>query len=140
MDRMSWLFREPPHDPALAAVLRDLEAESPGGDADVLRSRIVNAAAPKLIQLRSPAPRWWEWISHWMPVALPVGLAVSLAAGLLLPSAGDLVNVASSSADAGADSTLVIAAFSEGSAGGELAGHLVAPASGDWLFEQAVSR
>lgn len=137
---MSWLFREPPHDPALAAALRGLETESLGGNADVLRRRIVNAAAPKLRQLRSPAPRWWEWISHWMPVALPVGLAVSLAAGLLLPSAGDLVNVASSSADAGADSTLVIAAFSEASAGGELAAHLVAPASGDWLFEQAVSQ
>jgi len=137
---MSWLFREPSHDPALAAALRGLEAESPGGDADVLRGRIVSAAAPKLRQLRSPAPRWWEWISHWMPVALPIGLAVSLAAGLLLPSAGDLVNVASSSADAGADSTLVIAAFSEVSAGGELAAHLVAPAGGDWLFEQAASR
>jgi hypothetical protein len=137
---MSWLFREPSHDPALAAALRGLEAESPGGDTDGLRRRIVSAAAPKLRQLRSPAPRWWEWISRWMPVALPVGLAVSLAAGLLLPSAGDLVNVASSSADAGADSTLVIAAFSEASAGGELAAHLVAPASGDWLFEQAVSQ
>jgi hypothetical protein len=137
---MSWLFREPPHDPALAAALRGLEAESPSGDADFLRRRIMSAAAPKLRQLRSPAPRWWEWISRWMPVALPVGLAVSLAAGLLLPSSGDLANVASSSSDAGADSTLVIAAFSEASAGGELAAHLVAPASGDWLFEQAVSQ
>jgi hypothetical protein len=137
---MSWLFPEPPHDPTLAAALRGLEAESASVDADILRRRIVAAAAPTLRQLRSPAPRWWEWISHWMPVALPVGLAVSLAAGFLLPSAGDLVNVASSSADAGADSTLVIAAFSEASAGGELAAHLVAPASGDWLFEQAVSQ
>ena len=140
MDRMSWLFREPSQDPALAAALRGLEAESPSGDEDVVRRKIVSTAAPKLRQLRSPAPRWWEWISHWMPVALPVGLALSLAAGLLLPSAGDLVNVASSGADAGADSTLVIAAFSEASAGGELAGHLIAPASGDWLFEQAVSQ
>ena len=137
---MNWLFREPPHDPALGAALRGLEARSPRGDDDVLRRRIISAAAPKLRQLRSPAPRWWEWISHWMPVALPVGLAVSLATGLLLPSAGDLVNVASSGAEAGADSTLVIAAFSETSAGGELAAHLVAPASGDWLFEQAASQ
>jgi hypothetical protein len=137
---MSWLFREPPRDPALAAALRGLEAEPSNSDADVLRRRIVSAAAPTLRQLRSPAPRWWEWISQWMPVALPVGLAVSLAAGLLLPSGGDLVNVASSSTDAGADSTLVIAAFSEASTGGELAAHLVAPASGDWLFEQAVSQ
>lgn len=137
---MNWLFREPSHDPALGAALRGLEARSPGGDDDVLRRRIISAAAPKLRQLRSPAPRWWEWISHWMPVALPVGLVVSLATGLLLPSAGDLVNVASSGAEAGADSTLVIAAFSETSAGGELAAHLVAPASGDWLFEQAVSQ
>jgi hypothetical protein len=137
---MSWLFREPPHDPALGAALRELEADSPNRDADILRRRIVGAAAPQLRQLRSPTPRWWEWISRWMPVALPVGLAVSLAAGLLLPSAPDLVNVADSSADAGADSTLVIAAFSEAPAGGELAGHLVAPSNGDWLFEQAVSQ
>jgi hypothetical protein len=75
-----------------------------------------------------------------MPVAVPVGLAVSLAVSLLLPSTGDLVNVTSSGGDAGADSTLVIAAFSEASAGGELAAHLVAPAGGDWLFEQAVTQ
>ena len=137
---MSWLFREPRHDPTLAAALRGLEDESPSGDADILRRRIVSSAAPKLRQLQSPAPRWWEWISRWMPVVMPVGLAVSFAATLLLPSAGDLVNAASSSADAGADSTLVIAAFSEASAGGELAAHLVAPASGDWLFEQVVSQ
>jgi hypothetical protein len=75
-----------------------------------------------------------------MPVAVPVGLAVSLAVSLLLPSTGDLVNVTSSGGDAGADSTLVIAAFSEASAGGELAAHLVAPAGSDWLFEQAVTQ
>jgi hypothetical protein len=137
---MSWLFRDPPHDPALAAALRGLESESPGVDTDFLRRRILNAAAPKLRQLRSPGPRWWEWMSRWMPVALPVGLAASLAVGLMLPSANDLVNVAYSGADAGADSTLVIAAFSEAAAGGELAAHLVAPASGDWLFEQAVTQ
>jgi hypothetical protein len=75
-----------------------------------------------------------------MPVAVPVGLAASLAATLLVSTGADPVNVASSVAEAGADSTLLIAAFSEGSTRSELAAHLVAPASDDWLFEEAVSR
>jgi hypothetical protein len=74
-----------------------------------------------------------------MPVALPVGLAASLAAGLLLPAGGEITTPAGYSADAGADSTLVIAAFSEASAGGQLAARLVAP-EGEWLFQEAVSR
>ena len=59
---------------------------------------------------------------------------------LVAAAGGDLMNFASPSADAGADSTLVIAAFSEAEAGSEPAAYLVAPASNDWLFEQAVSR
>jgi hypothetical protein len=71
---------------------------------------------------------------------VPVGLVASLAASTLVIGLTDLSNVASASAEAGADSTLVIAAFSESGAGSELAGRLVAPSSGDWLFEEAVSR
>jgi hypothetical protein len=137
---MKWLFREPVRDRALADALRRLESEAPIDGGDLLGRRIVAAAVPSLRQLRTPAPRWWEWITRWVPIAVPVGLAASLAVGFLVPSGGDLVKVASAGADAGADSTLVIAAFSEASAGGELAAHLVAPAGGDWLFEQAVSQ
>jgi hypothetical protein len=75
-----------------------------------------------------------------MPVALPVGLAASLAAGLLLPDAEEVTSSSSYSMEVGADSTLVIAAFSEGSAAGEWAAHLLAPEGGDWLLEQAVSQ
>jgi hypothetical protein len=75
-----------------------------------------------------------------VPVAVPVGLAASLAATFLVSTSANPVNVASSIAEAGADSTLVIAAFSEGATRSEVAAHLVAPASDDWLFEEAVSR
>jgi hypothetical protein len=137
---MNWLFREPPHDPNLRKALREAEAGSPRGENDALRRRILAAARPTLTRLQSPAPRWWDWISRWMPVALPVGLAASLAAGLLLPAGGEITTLAGYNADVSADSTLVVAAFSEGSFGGQLAAHLVAPESGDWLFEQAVTQ
>jgi hypothetical protein len=138
---MRWLFREPTPDQTLGEMLRRLETASPESEEALLRQRIVTAAVPILRGLRAPAPpRWWEWISRWMPVAVPVGLAASLAATLLVSIGTDRVNLASSIADAGADSTLVIAAFSEGSTRSELTAHLVAPAGDDWLFEEAVSR
>ena len=139
---MSWLWRDPLRDPKLGAALRTLEADNPGSrNPDLLRQRILAAADPLLRKLRSPAaPPWWEWISRWMPIAVPVGLAASLAASTLVSGPTDLSTVVSASAEAWADSTLVIAAFSESGAGSELAGRLVAPASGDWLFEEAVSQ
>jgi hypothetical protein len=75
-----------------------------------------------------------------MPVAVPVGLAASLVAGVLLPRSGDITSLEAYPADAGSDSTLVLAAFSEPTSGGQLAAHLVAPESGDWLFEQALTQ
>ena len=134
---MSWLIREPQHDPQLAAALRQMEGHSPLPDAEPLRQRIMADARPRLSAFRSVPPRWWEWISRWMPMAVPVGLAASLAAALLVPAGGE-ITTPRYTADAGADSTLMIAAFSEGSAGGQLTAHLVAPESGDWLLEQAV--
>jgi hypothetical protein len=137
---MNWLFHEPPRDPNLRKVLREIEARSPLGENDALRQKILAAARPTFTRPRSPAPRWWDWISKWMPVAVPVGLAASLAAGLLVPAGGEITTRAGYNADVSADSTLVVAAFSEGSFGGQLAVHLVAPESGDWLFEQAVTQ
>lgn len=138
MGGMSWLFREPGHDPELTAALSRLDAQPDPNRAEPLRQRIMAGARPRLAELRAPTPHWWEWISRWMPVAVPVGLAASLAVGVLLPRSGEVANFAAYTADAGADSTLVLAAFSERSAAGQLAIHLIAPEDNDWLLEQAV--
>ena len=135
---MRWLFRDPQHDPQLATALRQAEAESHAFDDEPLRQRIMAAAKPRLGSFRSAPTRWWDWISRWMPVAVPVGLAASLAAALLAPANLEITTSAAYTADAGTDSTLMIAAFSEKTSGGQLAAHLVAPESGDWLLEQAV--
>jgi hypothetical protein len=136
---MTWLFRDPPRDPRVGAALRQLEIESHLDDA-TLEHRISAAARARSTGLRSTPPRWWEWLPRWVPVAVPIGIAASLAAGLLLPGV-DEVNVEGAYAvEMGSDSTLIIAAFAEGSSGNEWAGHLVAPENGDWLLEQAVSQ
>ena len=137
---MSRLYGEPRRDPELGAALRRIESASPMDDGEELRHRILSAARPRLLGLGTRAPHWWEWISGWMRVAVPVGLAASLAAGLFLPRSGEIATLASYTAEAGADSTLVLAAFSEPSAGGRLAAHLIAPESKDWLLEQALSQ
>jgi hypothetical protein len=135
---VSWLLREPQRDPQLATALRLAEAESRASDAEPLRQRIMAAARPRLGAFRPSPSRWWDWISRWMPVAVPLGLAASLAAALLVSADRDITTSAAYAADAGADSTLMIAAFSEGASGAQLAAHLVAPEGGDWLLEQAV--
>jgi hypothetical protein len=137
MGRVSWLFREPEQDPRLGEALRQLEATP--DDADRLRQRITAAARARLATGRAPAPRWWEWIDRWIPVAVPVGLAVSVAGALLLPSDGELSFSRSASAELVADSALVTAAFSD-QLSGELAAGLIAPESDEWLLEQAVTQ
>ena len=136
---MIWLFREPQQDPELGSALRQLEGASPR-DLASLQQQIVAAATPQLAALRSRSPRWWEWISRWMPVAVPVGIAASIAAGLLLPEIVEPGLESSYSSEVGADSTLFIAAYSEGRTGSQLAGSLVAPESGDWLLQEALSQ
>lgn len=135
---MTWLFQEPPRDPELGTALRRLEHAPQPEDAEALRRRILAAAQSRLAELRSPAPHWWEWISRWMPVAVPVGVAAVLAAGLLLPEAADLTTLTATT-EVGADSTLVMAAFAESPAGGQLVGSLVAPENAEWLWQQAVA-
>jgi hypothetical protein len=134
---MNWLFQEPRPDPRLGEALRRLDSASGADDAQ-LRQRIVEAAGPTLTSLRAPTPRWWEWISRWVPVAVPVGLAASLVAGFLVPDAEEFAAQGYSS-EAAADSTLVLAAFSVTPEGGQLAAFVVAPQSGD-LFEEAVTQ
>lgn len=136
---MSWLFQDPPRDPELSAALRRLENQFQPDNGEPLRRKILAAARPKLADLRSPAPQWWEWISRWMPVAVPVGLAAVLAAGLLLPGAADLTALTATT-EVGTDSTLVMAAFAESPAAGQLVGSLVAPESAEWLWQQAVAQ
>src|SRR3954464_15740548 len=132
---MNWLFQEARRDPELGDALRKLERPSLQDDAE-LRERIVAAATPQLSALRSPGRHWWEWVIRWMPVAIPLGLAASLAAGLILP-ADEEVPPTTEYATEISDSTLLAAAYSEESDAGQMAAHVVAPESGDWLFEQA---
>jgi hypothetical protein len=138
---MNWVFREPQRDPNLGAALRQLEREGlPADDSTALQRRISAAAVPRLARLRSASPRWWEWISRWIPVAVPLGVSASLAAGLLATGVEDASSNNGYAVEVGADSTLVIAAFSEAGAGGEWAAHFVTPENGDWLLEQAVTQ
>ena len=134
---MSRLFREPERDPRLGQALRQLEA-TPGED-DRLYQRITAAARARLAAEHAPAPRWWEWIDRWIPVAVPVGLAVSIAGALLVPSGGELSVARSASAELVTDSALVTAAFSD-QLGGDLAAGLIASESDEWLLEQAVTQ
>jgi anti-sigma factor RsiW len=139
MESMSWLFREPRRDPEVGEALRRSETESSRQeDMEALRRRIMAAAAPTLAELRSPAPRWWEWISRWSAVALPAGLAAIVAAGLLVPGTADLTNPVES--EVIADSTLMITALAGEPVGGELAASLIVPGTSDWLWQQAVTR
>ena len=132
-------WRRPELDPKLRHVLLHADSAAHGADTDALRSRIVAAAGSRLARLRSPAPRWWEWITGWSRLAVPVGLAVSVAAVLLVQGAVT-PTLTAVSADVGPDSTLALAAFSEPGADSELASDLIAPGGSDWLLEQAVSQ
>jgi hypothetical protein len=139
---MTWIFHEPRPDPQLGAALRRLESERSTGQEDLLRERIVAAARPMLAQLRSPAsPRWWEWLSRWVSIALPVGLAASLVGGLLLARSEASENLGDYSVElATTDSTLVNAAYAGLANGTDVASHVIAPAGGEWLFEQVLSQ
>src|SRR4029453_16900954 len=101
---MKWLFQEPRRDPKLGDALRRLERPTRQDHAD-LRQRIVAAAAPQLIGLRSPGRHWWEWVTRWMPVAIPLGLAASLAAGLILPAVEEVSPTTDYAVETSADST-----------------------------------
>ena len=135
---MKRFFGEPERDPQLSEALRRLEAPLASEDAEVLHRRIMAAARTRSAELRTSAPRWWEGIDRWIPVAVPLGFALSLAAGLLLPGTGDLVPSSSYAAEAAADSTLATAAFSDEVGAEQVAARLIAPQGGEWLFEQAV--
>jgi hypothetical protein len=135
---MNWLFREPERDPRLGAALRQMEPVPDPAGAEDLRLRIM--ARAQLAQRDFSTARWWEWLSQWVRIAVPVGLAASIAAGLLLPSSGDMAGPGSYTIETAADSTLIVAAFSEPAAPDQLAARLIAPEGNDWLLEQALSQ
>jgi hypothetical protein len=139
MGPMSRFFGEPPRDPELAEALRQMEAASPPGNDEVLRRRIVAAARPRLAALPASSRQWWEWISGSVRVAIPVAVAACVAAALLVSRSSDYVGTEISSTVAGADSTLVLAAFSAPAAG-DLTSHLIVPTGDDWLLSQALDR
>jgi hypothetical protein len=138
MGRVKWFWSEPSRDPRLGFALRQLETGSATDDTDPLRQRIMAAARARLAIVEAPAPRWWEWLDRWLPVAVPAGLAASLAAGLLLPESNDNTPWGSYAVEVAADSTLVAAAFSADVGAEQVAAGLIAPDGGEWLFEQAV--
>jgi hypothetical protein len=140
MARMRGLFKEPKRDRVLGDALRQIDAVAEPGDAESLRRRIGAAAQSRLADLAMPTPRWWEMISGWSRVAVPVGLAASLAAGLLVQGSVTGADSAPYAGELGADSTLVIAAFSEPGSGRLLTAHLIAPEGNDWLLEQAATQ
>lgn len=137
---MKWLLSEPGKDPELAAALRRTDPAPDATRSEDLRRRIMARARSRLANRGLPTERWWEWLSGWVRIAVPVGLAAFLAAVLLLPRSVETDSLGGYTAEAGADSTLIVAAFSEPSARGQLAAHLIAPESNDWLLEQALTR
>ena len=136
---MNKVFHDPERDSQLAIALREIETSLENTDPDMLRQRILTAARPRLAQLGTRLPRWWELLSTWSKVALPIGLAASLAAGLLLRSGGT-TSLPNAYSDMGSDSTLVLAALSEPAAGSLFTGHLIAPDGNDWLLREAVGQ
>jgi hypothetical protein len=140
MGRVNWVFREPERDSELAAALRRIEPALDRSTEEALRLRILQAARAKSIEMNVSAPRWWEWISAWIPVAVPMGLTACLAAALLLPGTGELVGTGESSAETGADSAMVLATFSDAGFGSQVTARLIAPESDDWLLSPASVR
>ena len=137
---MTGLLGEPERDPELAAALRRVDSEPDASRGEALRRRIMARARTRLTEPQLPSGHWWDWLSGWVRIALPVGLAASLAAGLLLPHSIETESLDSSPVEAGADSTLIVAAFSEPSTRGQLAAHLITPESNDWLLEQVMTQ
>lgn len=141
MGRVSPIFSEPARDPKLADALRRIdESQASEEELERLRLRILEAARPALAGFRAPGRPWWEWISGWVRVAVPVGVAASLVLAFVVPGTADLAAGDTTAVVAGADSTIVLAAFSEPGTGNQLTAHLIAPETSDWLLAQALDQ
>jgi hypothetical protein len=104
---------------------------------DALRLRIATAARARLAAVRAPSATWWELLSAWRRVAIPVGLAAAIGIASIIPGSGKIPGF-QSSIQTSTDSALVLAAFSDESAGGQLADRLVA-VDNESMFQQAVA-
>jgi hypothetical protein len=93
-----------------------------------------------LLELNAGAPRWWEWISAWIPLAVPIGVTACLAAALLLRGTGELAGAGEYGAETAADSAMVLATFSDASFGSQVTAQLIAPQGEDWLLSEALVR
>jgi hypothetical protein len=137
---MTWLFPEPERDPELAAVLRRIERAPDRSGEEALRLRILQAARATSIELNASAPRWWELISAWIPVAVPIGVTACLAAALLLRGTGEAARATVYSAETAADSAMVLATFSDAGFGSQVTAQLIAPEGDDWLLSEVFVR
>jgi hypothetical protein len=137
---MKWLFPEPERDPELAAALRRIEPAPDLSGEEALRLRILQAVRGQSLELHAGPPRWWEWISAWIPLAVPIGVTACLAAALLLRGTGELPGAGVYSAETAADSAMVLATFSDAGFGRQVTAQLIAPEGDDWLLSEALVR
>jgi hypothetical protein len=137
---MTWLLSEPERDPELAAVLRRIEPAPDLSGEEALRLRILRAARGKAREVNADAPRWWEWISGWIPVAVPMGVTACLAAALLLRGTGELGGAGGYGTETAADSAMVLATFSDAGFGSQVTAQLIAPEGDEWLLSEAFVR
>jgi hypothetical protein len=122
------IHREPERDPRLAAALHGLAQASSDGD-EPLVARIVEAARPRLGELRRTPRPWWAWTASWARVAVPVGVAASLAAGVLL-----MRDAGAGAVDDDVTESALVLESGDGPGGGNLAGSLLPQATDEWLL------
>lgn len=141
------IFSEPGRDPQIAAALRMADAPpDPAGD-DALARRIVQAARPRLAELRRAPQPWWAWTAAWARFAIPLGTAAGLVAALLAVRETDALLDASAamvSADAAAAldtiaERAILLGFAEED-GSDVAGRLVAEATDQWIAAEVLER
>ncbi|MFL5494500.1 MAG: hypothetical protein ACJ8DC_08980 [Gemmatimonadales bacterium] len=137
---MKWLFPEPERDPRLAAALRRIDPTPDLSEEEALRLRILQAVRGMSQGLNAGPPRWWEWISSWIPVAVPMGVTACLAAALLLRATGESPAASVYSAETAADSAMVLATFSDAGFGNQVTAQLIAPEGDDWLLAEVIVR
>ena len=80
---------DPPHDPAIARLLRDAGSLSPlsEAEADRLEASVMAAVRREAARGGLWAPAWWEVTARWLPVAAAAGLAAVLLSGAVFLAA-----------------------------------------------------
>lgn len=133
-------------DAEIGRALRAVEAAAhDGSDDDVLAARIVQAARPRLAELRRGSRPWWEWTAGWARIAVPVGIAASVIAGVLALTNDVDPALASDRAEAvvvldSLAERAVVLGFGAPPEEGEPAGELIAQATDAWLLAEVLDR